>query len=122
MVTRLRPGPDVATGPYAWFDAMMLAVSVAVGVAVLMVTSRWFADRSRGDSARRLRRAAHLVGWPWGAFALISLVSVAVFTATDASPVDVKSFLVIPLIMVLFAPLAYCAWVLLLRVRRDIDS
>lgn len=115
-----RPPSQGAGSGLAWFDAALLAASVAVGVLVLATVARWFAERGHENAANRLRRAAHVAGWPWGAFALLSVGGAAVSTVTDFSE-SVETPLVAPLVLGMFAALAYCAWALL-RTRREIRT
>lgn len=117
----LRPPPEAAGGAPAWFHAVWLAAWVAVGVLLLATVARWCAARGHEDSARRLRRAAHVVGWPWGALALLSVVGAAVFSTADPSTRHVETPLVIPLVLGMLATLGYCAWALL-RTRREIRT
>jgi hypothetical protein len=114
QVTGLRAPAQEATGMLAWFDALLLAASVAVGVAVLVTLARWCADRGLAHAQAQLHRAAHAVGWPWGAAALLGLFATAVLDGPRL-PASVEApwpWVLGLMAMGLLVTIAYAAWTL----------
>jgi hypothetical protein len=108
-----RPAPEVATGAVAWFDAALLLATVGVGVLLLWLLARWFAERNLGRAAQRLRIGAAALGLTWGTFALLASVATVVLHSWDRPAVHFETPWVIPVVLVMFAALGYCAWALL---------
>jgi H+/Cl- antiporter ClcA len=65
------------------------------------------------QAAQRLRIGAQALGLTWGTFALWAGVATAVFQGQDRATVQFETPLVIPVVLVMFAALAYCAWAVL---------
>jgi hypothetical protein len=108
-----RPAPEVATGAAAWFDAALLLATIGVGVLLLCLLAPWFAERNLGRAAQRLRFGAVALGLTWGTFALLASVATIVLHTWDRPAVHFETPWVIPVVLVMFAALGYCAWALL---------
>lgn len=108
-----RPAPDAATGAVAWFDAVLLLATVSVGVLLLVPLSRWFTERDLHQAAQRLRFGAQALALTWGTFALLAVVATTVPQSQDRAAARLETPLAIPVVLVMFAALGYCAWALL---------
>lgn len=108
-----RPAPEAATGTVAWFDAAVLLATVSVGVLLLVLLSRWFAERGLHQATQRLRFGAQALALTWGTFALLAGVAIAVVQSQDRAATHLETPLAIPVVLVMFTALGYCAWALL---------
>lgn len=100
------PPPPSASGGTR-LTAALLVSKVAVGVWFLTAMSAWCADQGLPRPQRRLRRAAHVVGWTYGPLAVGSLVA-----ATVAGPGE-RTFetpLAVPLVFLFWGALVYASW------------
>ena len=110
----LRAPAEVATGGSAWIDAGLGSATVVAAVLLFRELSRWFHTRDLEPPARRLWRAAHVVGWPWGVVAALHVLAVGARPGShDLVTRQVDTPLAVPLALGMFATLAYGAWALL---------
>lgn len=98
-------------------DEVWVWMVMAVMVWLFVALSRWCGAHGLAGSERRLRVAAHVLGWSWGALAGGVLVAVVVFDA--GARVAPDSPWVVAVVVGTFATLVYAAWALL-RTRADV--
>lgn len=117
----VRAPAEVASRPWALWDAALLVATVVVVVAFLRTVAAWAADRPSPRAAARLRRSSLLLGVAWGAVAVALLVAAAVLDTGDvAADLGGGAGLVLAVgVLAMFGVLAHAGWALL-RLRGEL--